>query len=208
MSEKIVYSALSKLRSAFVKLMYKKHFTGSGKLRLDRNCIFLLAPNSVIEIGKLLTLNANAMCNNRRSSLIRLDEGARLKVTGSARVFYGADIIVFKNGQLELGDSFINSDCKIRCHKHIRIGNGCAISHDVTIMDSDAHYLNGVNHTRDVRIGNNVWIGSRVLILSGVSVGDGAVIAAGSVVTKDVPSKALVAGVPARIIKEKVDWSI
>jgi acetyltransferase-like isoleucine patch superfamily enzyme len=44
-------------------------------------------------------------------------------------------------------------------------------------------------------------------ILKGVRIGDGAVIAAGSVVTKDVPSHCLAAGVPAKVIKEHVSWS-
>lgn len=52
-----------------------------------------------------------------------------------------------------------------------------------------------------VRIGNDVWIGTRSLILGGVNVGNGAVIGAGSIVTKDVPAYAVVAGVPAKIIR-------
>jgi tetrahydrodipicolinate N-acetyltransferase len=53
-----------------------------------------------------------------------------------------------------------------------------------------------------VRIGDDVMLGANCVILEGVTVGDGAVVAAGAVVTKDVPSNVLVAGVPARIIKE------
>lgn len=54
---------------------------------------------------------------------------------------------------------------------------------------------------RKVRVGNDVWIGSRAMILGGVTVGDGAVVGAGAVVTKDVPAYAIVAGVPAKVIK-------
>jgi len=53
----------------------------------------------------------------------------------------------------------------------------------------------------DVVIGNNVWMGGRVTILKGVAIGDNALIGAGSVVTKDVPRNAIVAGNPARVIK-------
>lgn len=52
-----------------------------------------------------------------------------------------------------------------------------------------------------IRIGNNVWIGDRVAILGGVTIGDGAIIGSNAVVTHDVPSKAVVGGVPARMIK-------
>lgn len=57
-------------------------------------------------------------------------------------------------------------------------------------------------------IGNDVWIGSNCLILQGVTVGDGAVIAGGAVVTKDVPPYAIVAGVPAKIIKMRFSSGI
>ena len=73
-------------------------------------------------------------------------------------------------------------------------------------MDSDAHELDGNRNTNPVHIGNHVWIGTRVTILNGVNIGEGAVIAAGSLVTKDVPAGSLVGGVPAKVIKEKVEW--
>lgn len=57
-----------------------------------------------------------------------------------------------------------------------------------------------------VTIEDNVWIGANVTILPGVVVGRGSVIAAGSVVTKSVPPNSLVAGVPAKVIKEQINW--
>jgi len=50
-------------------------------------------------------------------------------------------------------------------------------------------------------IGKNVWMGANATVVSGVTVGDNAIIAAGAVVTKDVSANAVVAGVPAKVIK-------
>ena len=73
------------------------------------------------------------------------------------------------------------------------------------IMDNSWHLPN-LQKEGVVRIGNKVWIATNALILPGVTIGDGAIVAAGAVVTKDVPAKCMVAGVPARIIKENVEW--
>lgn len=59
-----------------------------------------------------------------------------------------------------------------------------------------------------VRIGHDVWIGRSAIVLAGVTVGDGSVIGAGSVVTKDVPSYAIVAGNPARLMRYRFDENV
>ncbi|MFW5634332.1 MAG: DapH/DapD/GlmU-related protein, partial [Erythrobacter sp.] len=53
---------------------------------------------------------------------------------------------------------------------------------------------------RDVEIGDDAWLGARVIVLPGVKIGAGAVIAAGAVVTSDIPSFAIAAGVPAKVV--------
>lgn len=200
---------LNKLNNIRLFMKCKKQINGEGRLCVVRKDSVVLAKTCSIELNGVLTLNTNSYNGNGRTSILRMDDNSMLVSKGSFRFMYGADIILFSGAKLILGNnSFINSDCKIRCHEKISIGDDCAISHDFTVMDSDAHKLNGIVNKSPVCIGNHVWIGTRVTILSGVSVGDGAVIAAGALVTKDVPSNTLVGGVPAKIIKSDVSWSL
>lgn len=111
--------------------------------------------------------------------------------------------------------------------KNTDIGKFCALSWDLSLGGKNHNYnavttfpeyhfnrvLNGKSSIiessfENTHIGNDVWIGSGSIILRGVKVGDGAVIGAGSVVTKDVPDYAIVAGVPARVIKMRFSGEI
>jgi acetyltransferase-like isoleucine patch superfamily enzyme len=69
-------------------------------------------------------------------------------------------------------------------------------------MDTDQHELpNGELVAKPVTISDRAWIGARAIILKGVTIGEDAVIGAGSVVTTDVPARAVAAGVPARVLR-------
>jgi acetyltransferase-like isoleucine patch superfamily enzyme len=112
---------------------------------------------------------------------------------------------------LEVGDFvFIGAGTEIDVAEAVVIGPHTLISPGVFITD---HVHNKGRRQRldeqgssakPVRIGADVWLGARAIVLPGVSVGDGAVVGAGAVVTKDVPPYAIVAGVPARKIGERV----
>ncbi|WP_275669586.1 DapH/DapD/GlmU-related protein [Actinomyces procaprae] len=86
----------------------------------------------------------------------------------------------------------------------ISIGEGTFIGPSVTAV-TDNHRLDDVTilNCHPIAIGRRVWIGAGASIMPGVTVGDDAVIAGGAVVTKDVPPRSVVAGVPARVIREK-----
>lgn len=178
-----------------------------GLLICNNKTSLILAKGSTITLNGNLILNDETMTyNNGRSSILRMDKNSELIVNGGFNFFYGADIVLLESAKLELGSSYVNNNCKIRCREKISIGNGCAISHDFTVMDSDCHFLNGDRNTKPVVIEDHVWIGTRVTVLSGVTIGEGAVIGAGSVVNKSIPPHCLAVGVPARVIKEGVEW--
>jgi chloramphenicol O-acetyltransferase type B len=110
----------------------------------------------------------------------------------------------------------------------VTIGKWCSTASDVEIMPGGNHRIDTVtsypmrqylvpDHMErvgepwskgDVAIGNDVWIGQGAKILGGVTIGDGAVVAAWSVVTKSVPPYAVVAGVPARVVRQRFSEEI
>lgn len=189
--------------------MLKKRFQISNLIPF-KGSYFFLEPSAKLDIHGRLRLNTNCFEENGRTTILRMDPNSQLTVKGDFDVFYGGDIICFYGSELELGSGFCNSNLIIRCTKKIIIGEDVAISHNVTIMDSDAHEIVENKHekTQPVIIGNHVWIGSGAKILKGVTIGDGAVIAAGAVVTEDVPANCMAAGVPAKVIKKEISWEI
>lgn len=143
----------------------------------------------------------------------------------------GATIIFEKKGgNVSIGNRVYIGDSKIICKSSITFENDILVAWGVTFYDHNSHSLNYKNRQKDIcqvlydhknhsgnylankdwsdvesrpiLIKNNAWIGMHSFIMKGVTVGEGAIVAAGSVVTKDVPSFTVVAGNPARVVKQ------
>lgn len=140
---------------------------------------------------------------------IRLGEGTRIgprtEVVACGSPDGGAGLFV-------LGDhSRIGARCLIQCAELVEIGRETEVSWNVQILDTDFHSLYESDgtvraHTAPIRVGDHVLIGTGAIVLKGVTLGDGVVVAAGSVVTRSVDPGTLVAGNPARPIREISDW--
>lgn len=140
---------------------------------------------------------------------VRIDRPWLLSLGARSVVQQGAWLSVTHDGAcLVIGEhGFVGRHVVIEVSLAVTIGRGALIAPNVYITDHN-HGLNvGVAmfeqpcKATPVVIGDDVWIGANCVILPGVTIGSGAVVAAGAVVNRDVPANAIVAGVPARVVK-------
>ena len=109
---------------------------------------------------------------------------------------------------ISVGDNFFaNYGCTILDAAPVTIGENCLMGPNVCLYTS-CHPLDaalraaGPESAKPITVGNNVWFGGNAVVCPGVTIGDNAIIGAGAVVTRDVPANVVVAGNPARIIRE------
>lgn len=134
------------------------------------------------------------------------------KIKKSKNVRIGKKTEVMRPENIEIGtNSSINSASLIAGNNSkIIIGDNCLISYNVHIRTRTHNYerkdvliLEQGEKENSITIGNDVWIGYGVQIMPGVNIGDGAVVGAGAIVTKDIEPYTVVAGIPAKVIKER-----
>ena len=141
----------------------------------------------------------------------RIVLGAKVRLSGLSSLAFGPP--AFGRPELVIGDgTFVGHGCGFSVGRSVRIGRHCLFASFVHVQDMDGHPLDAARRRAGeptppesiapVVIGDDVWVGTSALILKGVTVGDRAIVAAHAVVTKDVPPDTVVAGNPARVVKE------
>ncbi len=163
-----------------------------------------------ISAGKNLILEDNVSVNALSFDGIRFGDHVSI---GRNSTLFGTGIISNKGKGIKIGNrTGINTGAYLAGQGGITIGDDVITGPNLQIF-SENHVFADLHQiikeqplTRmGVTVGNNCWIGGGVTILDGVTIGDGCVIAAGSVVTISVPANAIVAGVPAKVIRNRAD---
>lgn len=183
-------------------------------MRLLTQLIGKFAPWMVAQIGQ----------NSKVSGRLERRHPSATIVIGNGSLIAGTMVAEAAASRLSIGNNvFIGGGTLIDCLSQVTIEDDVLISYQVIIMDSDNHSLRASERIGDLKRWRNqeydwshinsapvtihakAWIGARAMITKGVTIGEGGIVASGAVVTKDVPPYAIVAGNPARVIRELAD---
>ena len=170
-----------------------------------------------VTVGEKTQFYEQAEVVNLQGNKKHINIGINTHIRGCFQIFK-------QGGKINIGDfCYIGENSKIWSASEIIIGNQVLISHNVNIHDNISHPINSEMRIKDYKrilgienfdaqqfnlnaksilIKDKAWIGFNSIILKGVTIGEGAIVGAGSVVTKDVPDWTIVAGNPAKIIRE------
>ena len=178
---------------------------GNASLELDDGVYMegctLMIEDSHVHIGRNTEMMKVGIYAYGKS---HLDIGANSTITGEYDLKDGAEItaqklwctwpplVAAKGGKITMGD--------------------CGLA-DTVIYNTDYHPIydfsgKRINDDRDVVIEDNVWVGRKTTVLKGVTLGNGCILGFGCIVSKDVPPHCIVAGQPARVVKENVVWDV
>lgn len=169
-----------------------------------------------VELGVGVRVYGMPVVGKAKGSRIRL--GDRVVLCSDSRftalgVNHSVVLRTLRTGaEIVIGNDCGISGGSICAAMRVELGNECLLGANVTIVDTDFHSINPINRRFNnnwevigcdpVKIENNVFIGTGAVVLKGVCIGRNSVIGAGAIVTKDVPLDVIVAGDPAKILKE------
>jgi acetyltransferase-like isoleucine patch superfamily enzyme len=187
--------------------------------------VLLLPAGLVVKLIELANNGARNLENKQRFKGACIDKGCCININSLIAPYTHLLSNSIINNTTIASYSYIGKDCKVQ---NAIIGSFCSIADGVLIglgkhpqhLFSTSTILYRKSNTLEVElidedlvfeeyenitIGNDVWIGTRAIILDGTKIGHGAIVAANSVVTKDIPPYAIVAGIPAKVIKYRFE---
>jgi len=190
------------------KLFWPRLFGSCGKGVMFADDIVLRHPRR-IHLGERVIVSEGAVLDARH------DEEDRVLVLGDDVMLSINVMISCKNGCVDIGANtglsahtiiHATNDCPVSVGRDVIVGPQCYIAGggnyhfdrtDIPIREQ------GIENDGGVAIEDDVWLGAKTTVLGGVTVGSGSITGAGAVVTRDVPSRSICAGVPARVVRER-----
>jgi acetyltransferase-like isoleucine patch superfamily enzyme len=181
-----------------VEISDKLRSSGTGTITLNGSGNIIKVAETIYNFGVYITLDDNCF--------LTIGENVNC---------FNLVIYMHRAAVMEIGTTVgFNGIVRLSMHEpgRIVIGDGCLFADQVEISISDMHSIIDaetkarINPAKDIVMGNRVWVGNRSMIMKGVTLADGAIVGAMSVVTRNVPSNCVVAGNPAKVVRENATW--
>lgn len=158
---------------------------------MDRSCY--VGPGVSLGPDQTIAMRGSAEVGDS----CELNQGVELHPFGGSiriarRVWLGPYVVIYGHGGVEIGENTL-----VSMHSTILSSN-----HAIPQRETPIRHV--ADELLPTKIGRDVWIGANAVILGGVTIGDGAVVAAGAVVNRDVAAGAVVAGVPAKVVRTRL----
>lgn len=209
---------VKKMIKKFSKLITLLPFNNSfsGKVSLI-NKGGLLIKSKIKSTNRSNELIIGKNCVLKRCKFTMIGDNCKIVLDDNIFAFNAEFYIEDSKGTISVGEgTYFAGKIHIACTEgsNIRIGKDCLFSSDVIIRNGDSHSIfdqsscERINRAADVIICNHVWIGNRSMINKGSYISSNSVVGNGSIVTKAFTQEnVVIAGVPAKIIREKVNWN-
>mgnify|MGYP000844612563 CR=1 FL=1 len=197
-----------------ILLIFRKTIIGNDNIIVNNGYCHkvkydIVGNSNKIEIGKNSTLNNTTIHIRGNGHFLKIGQNCS----------YGGGSLRFEddNCKIIIGDNTSVGSAHISAtepDKSIIIGSDCLFSYNIELRTGDSHSIidlhteKRINYAQDIVIGNHVWIGALSIILKGVEIGSNSIIGTNSLVTSNISPNSLAVGVPARVVKDSVDWKV
>jgi acetyltransferase-like isoleucine patch superfamily enzyme len=196
----------------FIKLFFGSqiYLIGKAAARIHPSTHLVIHKSKIIIENGVLSFGFLPGWGFKQTSILRLSNST-LRIEGNVELRPGVRLWAFDSNVVIGNGTVINVSTSIVSKIGVRIGADCLIGMNTSILDCDMHKHAVVGEkpediAKEIIIKDHCWVGDNVTILKGVTIGEGSIVGAHSVVTKDVEARTMVAGVPARKIKDNVVW--
>ena len=175
-------------------------------IKSKRHCFYvrIYGDNNSIDIGENSRLKYTQITMMGDNNHIIAEDGSKLDGPCKITLEGNSTLYIGRNSGIR-GVTFVAKDA------NITVGRNCMFSYDVIVRNNDSHKVldadgNITNGAQDIVVGDHVWLCERSTILKGVTIGENSILAFGAVVTKDCPPNSVMAGNPARVVKQNITW--
>ncbi|MGQ8338404.1 acyltransferase [Sunxiuqinia sp. A32] len=195
-----------------LKRRYKLSIIGRNNKIKNKGVLFnvkydIVGDGNVIEIGVRTVLSDMKIYIRGNKNKFKIGEDC----------FFRGGSIWFEDDccSIQIGDKTTVESAHLavtESNSKIVIGNDCMFSNNIEFRTGDSHSILDtktgmrINYAQNIEVHDHVWIGAHSIVLKGVTIGENSIIGTKSLVTKDVPSGSIAAGIPAKVVRSNVDW--